>query len=241
MIWYILAIVAIAFVFDFINGFHDSANSIATVVGTRVLKPLQAVAWAAFWNFIAATRNWDEDTVAWARKRNISFNEVDAQGDLPLATLLHKISHEAGVTDFFSSANGSMAAMILAMADPGGQAAKDFEFLEDLALEMVRSGVDLMHKNKQGLATAGNMFPEQASALIAQIGRELGAGAGPLRWLHRKAMRAQARTMVGALAVNVVSLEKPLPKTQSHRASSSPSAIPTRWSSIRGVPESRCR
>jgi inorganic phosphate transporter, PiT family len=54
VIAYILAIVVIAFVFDFINGFHDSANSIATVVATRVLSPLQAVAWAAFFNFIAA-------------------------------------------------------------------------------------------------------------------------------------------------------------------------------------------
>ena len=40
--------------FDFINGFHDAANSIATVVSTRVLSPLLAVAWAAFFNFIAA-------------------------------------------------------------------------------------------------------------------------------------------------------------------------------------------
>ena len=54
MIAYVIAIVAIAFAFDFINGFHDSANSIATVVATRVLNPLQAVAWAAFFNFIAA-------------------------------------------------------------------------------------------------------------------------------------------------------------------------------------------
>ncbi|HEX7939779.1 MAG TPA: inorganic phosphate transporter, partial [Gemmatimonadaceae bacterium] len=54
MIGYVIAIVAIAFIFDFINGFHDSANSIATVVATRVLSPLQAVAWAAFFNFAAA-------------------------------------------------------------------------------------------------------------------------------------------------------------------------------------------
>ncbi len=54
MVSYIVAIVAIAFLFDFSNGFHDSANSIATVVGTRVLKPLQAVVWAAFFNFAAA-------------------------------------------------------------------------------------------------------------------------------------------------------------------------------------------
>ena len=54
MATYIVVIVAVAFVFDFINGFHDSANSIATVVGTRVLNPLVAVAWAATFNFLAA-------------------------------------------------------------------------------------------------------------------------------------------------------------------------------------------
>jgi len=53
VISYILIIVLIAFIFDFINGFHDSANSIATIVGTRVLTPFKAVAWAAFFNFIA--------------------------------------------------------------------------------------------------------------------------------------------------------------------------------------------
>jgi PiT family inorganic phosphate transporter len=51
---FILAIIGVALVFDFINGFHDSANSIATVVSTRVLPPGVAVLWAAFFNFIAA-------------------------------------------------------------------------------------------------------------------------------------------------------------------------------------------
>jgi PiT family inorganic phosphate transporter len=51
---YVVAIVLIAFLFDFINGFHDSANSIATIVGTRVLSPLAAVVWAATFNFSAA-------------------------------------------------------------------------------------------------------------------------------------------------------------------------------------------
>jgi inorganic phosphate transporter, PiT family len=49
----IIVIIVVALVFDFINGFHDAANSIATVVSTRVLSPLQAVAMAAFFNFIA--------------------------------------------------------------------------------------------------------------------------------------------------------------------------------------------
>jgi inorganic phosphate transporter, PiT family len=47
-------IVTVALLFDFINGFHDSANSIATIVATRVLRPFQAVIWAAFFNFVAA-------------------------------------------------------------------------------------------------------------------------------------------------------------------------------------------
>ena len=50
----VIIIIILALVFDFINGFHDAANSIATVVSTRVLTPLQGVAWAAFFNFIAA-------------------------------------------------------------------------------------------------------------------------------------------------------------------------------------------
>jgi PiT family inorganic phosphate transporter len=49
----VVTTVAIALVFDVINGFHDSANSIATVVSTRVLKPRTAVLWAAFFNFVA--------------------------------------------------------------------------------------------------------------------------------------------------------------------------------------------
>jgi len=50
----VLFVVVVALVFDFINGFHDAANSIATVVGTRVLTPKLAVVWAAFFNFVAA-------------------------------------------------------------------------------------------------------------------------------------------------------------------------------------------
>ena len=51
---FVLAIVVVALIFDFINGFHDSANSIATVVSTHVLSPKWAVLWAAFFNFAAA-------------------------------------------------------------------------------------------------------------------------------------------------------------------------------------------
>ena len=52
-LWVVILLVAMALVFDFMNGFHDAANSIATVVSTGVLKPTQAVVFAAFFNFVA--------------------------------------------------------------------------------------------------------------------------------------------------------------------------------------------
>ena len=51
--WLILIGVGLAYLFDFYNGFNDAANAIATVVATRVLRPLHAVVWAALWNFVA--------------------------------------------------------------------------------------------------------------------------------------------------------------------------------------------
>ncbi len=50
---YLIGLIAVALIFDFLNGLHDAANSIATIVSTRVLRPQFAVAWAAFFNFIA--------------------------------------------------------------------------------------------------------------------------------------------------------------------------------------------
>src|SRR5437762_10198618 len=54
MFWLVAALILVALIFDYINGFHDAANSIATVVSTRVLSPGKAVIWAAFFNFVAA-------------------------------------------------------------------------------------------------------------------------------------------------------------------------------------------
>jgi PiT family inorganic phosphate transporter len=68
---YIVVIVGVAFIFDFNNGFHDSANSIATIVGTRVLTPLVAVAWAASFNFLAAF------TVGTAVARTVGKGMID--------------------------------------------------------------------------------------------------------------------------------------------------------------------
>src|SRR6201998_739891 len=49
----LIVIIFLCIAFDFINGFHDAANSIATIVSTKVLTPFQAVVWAAFFNFVA--------------------------------------------------------------------------------------------------------------------------------------------------------------------------------------------
>src|SRR2546429_8206361 len=49
----LVGLIVVALIFDFLNGFHDAANSVATIVSTRVLRPQYAVAWAAFFNFIA--------------------------------------------------------------------------------------------------------------------------------------------------------------------------------------------
>lgn len=71
-ITFVLVIIGVALAFDFINGFHDSANSIATVVGTRVLSPSVAVVWAAFFNFVAAF------TVGTAVAKTVGKGLVDA-------------------------------------------------------------------------------------------------------------------------------------------------------------------
>lgn len=65
-LYLVVTIVVVALVFDFLNGFHDAANSIATVVATKVLSPFQAVIWAAFFNFVApmVTGVFVADTVA---------------------------------------------------------------------------------------------------------------------------------------------------------------------------------
>ena len=50
---FLIIVIALALIFDYINGFHDAANSIATIVSTKVLTPFQAVVWAAVFNFVA--------------------------------------------------------------------------------------------------------------------------------------------------------------------------------------------
>jgi len=74
-------IILVALVFDFVNGFHDAANSIATVVATKVLTPAQAVLWAAGFNFIAAF------SVGTGVAKTVGAGMIDLQYVTPLVIL----------------------------------------------------------------------------------------------------------------------------------------------------------
>jgi PiT family inorganic phosphate transporter len=74
--WIAAGIVLTALVFDYLNGFHDAANSIATVVSTRVLSPGKAVAWAAFFNFAAAF-GFGVGVAKTVGEKMIDLNQVD--------------------------------------------------------------------------------------------------------------------------------------------------------------------
>jgi PiT family inorganic phosphate transporter len=79
----VVFLILVALAFDFINGFHDAANSIATVVSTRVLTPMWAVVWAAFFNFIsAAPVLWGAElkVAATMGKGIVAFDKLKAQG-----------------------------------------------------------------------------------------------------------------------------------------------------------------
>ncbi len=105
---YVLVIIAIALAFDFINGMHDSANSIATVVSTRVLTPLMAVAWAAFFNFIAAF------TFGTAVAKTIGSGLIDVRvvnSDIVLGGLIGAITWNV-LTWYFGIPSSSSHALI---------------------------------------------------------------------------------------------------------------------------------
>ncbi len=87
----VVFLIAVALAFDFINGFHDAANSIATVVSTRVLSPLLAVAWAAFFNFISAMPVlWGAElkVAATMGKGIVDFAQLKAQGTPVVLTVV---------------------------------------------------------------------------------------------------------------------------------------------------------
>jgi PiT family inorganic phosphate transporter len=139
---YVIAIIIIAFLFDFINGFHDSANSIATIVGTRVLNPFTAVLWAATFNF-AALFTVGTAVASTIGKGMIDVSVVDA--NVILGGLLGAIIWNL-ITWFFGLPSSSSHALIggyagSAVAKAGLSAivwgAKWIETLEFIALSPV--------------------------------------------------------------------------------------------------------
>ena len=87
----VVALILVALAFDFINGFHDAANSIATVVSTRVLSPLVAVAWAGFFNFISAMPVlWGAElrVAATMGKGIVQFELLKSQGTTVVLTVI---------------------------------------------------------------------------------------------------------------------------------------------------------
>ena len=82
----VIAIIILALIFDYINGFHDAANSIATVVSTKVLTPFQAVLWAAIFNTVAYFIFQDHAVANTIRKqspKNLSRYPLFFRGLLP--------------------------------------------------------------------------------------------------------------------------------------------------------------
>ncbi len=115
MVYYVAAIVVVALIFDFTNGFHDSANSIATIVGTRVLSPLAAVIWAAFFNFTAAFTAGE--LVAKAIQKNIIRTDI-VTPNLILAGLLGAIIWNM-ITWYYGIPSSSSHALIGGYAGAG--------------------------------------------------------------------------------------------------------------------------
>jgi PiT family inorganic phosphate transporter len=111
-----LAVILVALAFDFVNGFHDAANSIATVVSTRVLSPRLAVIWAAFWNFIAFVA-FGTAVAATVGKGTIDISQV-ATLDVLLAALIGAIAFDL-LTWYFGLPTSSSHALIGGLAGAG--------------------------------------------------------------------------------------------------------------------------
>jgi inorganic phosphate transporter, PiT family len=105
--------IVVALAFDFVNGFHDAANSIATVVSTRVLSPRLAVAWAAFWNFIAFAV-FGTAVADRIGKGTIDLAQIDSL-DVILAALIGAIAWDL-ITWYFGLPTSSSHALVGGLA-----------------------------------------------------------------------------------------------------------------------------
>jgi PiT family inorganic phosphate transporter len=108
-----IAIIAAALAFDYVNGFHDAANSIATVVSTRVLSPQVAVVWAAFWNFIAF-QVFGTEVAKTIGKGTIDIEKVNSN-EVLLAALIGAIAWDL-ITWYFGMPSSSSHALVGGLA-----------------------------------------------------------------------------------------------------------------------------
>ena len=108
-----VVIIAVALCFDYVNGFHDAANSIATVVSTRVLSPRFAVAWAAFWNFVAFLI-FDTQVADTVGKGTIDISKIGTL-DVILAGLIGAITWDL-ITWYFGLPTSSSHALVGGLA-----------------------------------------------------------------------------------------------------------------------------
>ena len=138
----IIAIIGIALIFDFTNGFHDSANSISTVVSTKVLSPRNAVAFAAFFNFIAAFGFGVAVASTIAKIIQLEIVETAMVPYIILAALTGAIVWNM-ITWFFGLPTSSSHALIGGMAGAGisaaGLAAIKWSTVELVAIFMILS------------------------------------------------------------------------------------------------------
>src|SRR5215207_9227378 len=134
----VIGVIALCVAFDYTNGFHDSANSVATIVATGVLRPRQAVAWAAGWNFIAflvfgtavantVAKTVDEGTIGLA----LIFAAVVG------ATVWNLVSWHFGLPT--SSSHALVGGLVGAGVMPGGWDAISTSSIEKVAIFLVVS------------------------------------------------------------------------------------------------------
>ena len=172
MLTIVVFIVLVALIFDFINGFHDAANSIATVVSTRVLTPLQAVAWAAFFNFIAAF-GFGVSVAATVGKGVVEPSVVDQW--VILAGLVGAIAWDL-VTWYWGLPTSSSHALIGGFA---GAAVRTGGFAALVTAGLVKIGIFMVLAPLIGL-TVG------FALMLATVWTFKGATPGRVDWIFRR-------------------------------------------------------
>ena len=175
---YAWVIILVALAFDFVNGFHDAANSIATVVSTRVLSPKFAVIWAAFWNFIAFAV-FGTAVASTVGRGTIDISQVSSL-DVILAALIGAIAWDL-ITWWFGLPTSSSHALIGGLA---GAAIVYAGFDALVADGFTKILVFIILSPAIGLVLG--MLLINVSGLIGQAATSLGARADGVNWWFRK-------------------------------------------------------